>query len=209
MTQSFRLYSVPEAAAVSGLGLKTVNNAIDRGLVTVVEVPTKGRSKPRILTRDDLVRLRLEHGLAGKLSIERRVDLFRRLAENPKARSLSAGEFLVVDVAAARRDVTARIRTLADAEAAVLIDKAVMGGEPVFKGTRIPVYAVVAMLEAGAPEAELLEGYPKLDARLLDLARIWVSAHPRRGRPRRLAASRTPPASVKRILRKTSIPTRP
>lgn len=53
-------------------------------------------------------------------------------------------------------------------------------------GTRIPVRAVVAMLDAGASEDELLEGYPKLNRRLLSLARIWVAAHPPRGRPKSL-----------------------
>lgn len=41
-------------------------------------------------------------------------------------------------------------------------DKAVLNGEPVFKGTRIPVRLIAAMLEQGADEDELLEGYPKL-----------------------------------------------
>lgn len=40
----------------------------------------------------------------------------------------------MVGVAAARRDVSARIKTLAEAEAAIATDKAVMAGEPVFKG---------------------------------------------------------------------------
>lgn len=203
MSATDRLYTVSEAAAVSGLGFKAVNNSIDRGLVTVTAAPSNGRLKPRVLTGEDLVRLRLEHGLAGKLPIERRIDLFRRLSATPKARHLSAGEFLMVDVAAARRDVSARIKTLAEAEAAIATDKAVMAGEPVFKGTRIPVHAVVAMLDAGASEAELLTGYPKLDARLIGLAKVWVAAHPRRGRPRRLEASGLAPTSVRRLIRKT------
>ncbi|WP_158255974.1 MULTISPECIES: DUF433 domain-containing protein [unclassified Brevundimonas] len=203
MSATDRLYTVSEAAAVSGLALKAVNNSIDRGLVTVAAAPRTGRLKPRVLTGEDLVRLRLEHGLAGKLPIERRIDLFQRLSATPKARRLSAGEFLMVDVAAARRDVSARIKTLTEAEAAIATDKAVMAGEPVFKGTRIPVHGVVAMLDAGASEAELLTGYPKLDARLIGLAKVWVAAHPRRGRPRRLEASGLAPTAVRRLSRKT------
>jgi uncharacterized protein (DUF433 family) len=78
------------------------------------------------------------------------------------------------------------VRDLAEAEATVHKDKATLGGEPVFKGTRIPVYGIVAMLEAGASAAELLSGYPKLTARMIELARVWVAAHPRRGRPKSL-----------------------
>lgn len=208
MAVTDRLYTVSEAAAVSGLALKAVNNSIDKGLVEVAPSLGRGRSKPRVLTGTDLVSLRLEHGLAGKLPIEGRLDLFRRLAAKPKARHLPAGEFLMVDVAAARRDVSARIKTLGEAEASVVADKAIMGGEPVFKGTRIPVYAVAAMMEAGAAEDDLLSGYPKLDSRLLRLAKVWVAAHPRRGRPKRLETSGLTPTSVRRVIRKgpTSFP---
>ncbi len=55
-----------------------------------------------------------------------------------------------------------------------------------FKGTRIPVYGIVAMLDAGASAGELLAGYPKLTKRMIELARVWVCAHPRRGRPKSL-----------------------
>ena len=54
-----------------------------------------------------------------------------------------------------------------------------MGGEPVFRGTRVPVRAVAEMLDAGADETELLEGYPALDARRLGVARAWATANPR------------------------------
>ena len=66
--------------------------------------------------------------------------------------------------------------------------KDVMGGEPVFKGTRIPVRMVAAMVSQGAGEAELLEGYPALTARMIELSGIWAAAHPPRGRPKKLAA---------------------
>ena len=46
----------------------------------------------------------------------------------------------------------------------IIEDKAVLGGEPIFEGTRIPVYGIAAMLAAGASEADLLDGYPNLDA---------------------------------------------
>jgi uncharacterized protein (DUF433 family) len=100
---------------------------------------------------------------------------------------LKADDLLLVDVGAARREVAARVRDLDEAERLILIDKETRGGEPVFKGTRIPVYSVVAMLDAGADVAELLSGYPKLDRRKLELGRLWTAAHPRRGRPKRLS----------------------
>jgi uncharacterized protein (DUF433 family) len=76
-----------------------------------------------------------------------------------------------------------------------------LGGEPVFKGTRIPVYGIAAMLEAGATAEEMLSGYPKLTERLLELARIWAAAHPRRGRSKSLSDLGLPMKSTQRVSR--------
>ena len=42
-------------------------------------------------------------------------------------------------------------------------DPAIMGGEPCFRGTRIPVSVLFANIEAGVPLEEILESYPTLD----------------------------------------------
>ena len=187
MTQPARLYTPAEAGAVSGLKLKAVHNAIDKHIVEPVarlRATKATRAAPRYLTGEDLVRLRLWRGVGETLSAERRQRLFSEIAARPTARTVKADDLLIVDVAEARKQVDKGIRDLEAAEALVVKDKATLGGEPVFKGTRIPVYGVAAMLEAGATPEELLSGYPKLDARMLDLARIWLAAHPRRGRPK-------------------------
>ena len=41
-------------------------------------------------------------------------------------------------------------------------DPAVCGGEPVVRGTRIPVHVVLSHLAAGESEASLLENFPRL-----------------------------------------------
>lgn len=66
-------------------------------------------------------------------------------------------------------------------------DSNILGGEPVLKGTRIPVYALAAMRAAGASAEDLIAGYPELSRRNLELAETWSRAHPRRGRPRPLS----------------------
>lgn len=198
MPNTARLYTPAEAAAVSGMGVKAVHNVIDKRFVDVpgkpakpmkAAKPVKGapRRERRYLTADDLVRLRLEYGLAGRLPVERRLSVFRELAANPALKMVKADELLIVDVSEARRQVADRVRDLEEAERSIERSKDVMGGEPVFKGTRIPVYSLVAMMAAGASDADILEGHSRLDARMLDLARLWVAAHPRRGRPKRLA----------------------
>jgi uncharacterized protein (DUF433 family) len=191
-----RLFTPAEAGAVSGLKLKAVHNAIDKRIVVpVAKGLAKGlatvaggarRVQPRFLTGDDLVRLRVWRGVGDTLSAERRIRLFVAIAADPKAKTIKADDLLIVDVGEARKQVEQGVRDLEAAEAIVVKDKATLGGEPVFKGTRIPVYGSIAMLDAGASTEELLGGYPKLTERMLDLARVWVCAHPRRGRPKSL-----------------------
>jgi uncharacterized protein (DUF433 family) len=138
-------------------------------------------------------------GVGDTLSAERRHRLFVAIAAKPTAKTVKADELLIVDVGEARKQVDRGVRDLETAEAVVAKDKATLGGEPVFKGTRIPVYGIAAMLEAGASAEELLSGYPKLTERMLELARIWVAAHPRRGRPKSLSDLGLKTKSTKRV----------
>lgn len=184
------LYTATEASAISGLGVKAVNNAIDKRIIAPAERRTVAKTKAprerRYVTREGLVRLSLWQGV-GSLPGETWRAVYDEISRNPAAKTVKAGDYLIVDVEAARKKVDERLKVFAEAHRAIHRDPDIMGGEPVFKGTRIPVYAIAAMLEDGASEDELLSGYPRLDRRKLSLARIWATAHPRRGRPKRLS----------------------
>ncbi len=208
MASTARLYTPAEAGAVSGLKLKAVQNAIDKHIVEPVAKarPVKvgvARRSPRFLTGEDLVRLRIWRGVGDTLSAERRHLLFVAIASRPTAKTVKADELLIVDVGEARKQVDRGVRDLEAAEAIVTKDKGTLGGEPVFKGTRIPVYGIAAMLEAGATADDLLSGYPKLNERMLDLARIWAAAHPRRGRPKSLSDLGLKVKTTRRVSRKS------
>ena len=131
-----------------------------------------------------LLCLRLERDLAGALPVEDRRTLFASVYEHPQVKTLRATEVLVVDLDTARRQVAGKLKELRRAEGLVHEDPEVMGGEPVFRGTRIPVRLVAEMLAGGASEAEILSGYPALNAEKLRLASIWAKAHPREAGPR-------------------------
>jgi uncharacterized protein (DUF433 family) len=189
MNVAARIYTPAEAAAVSGVGIKAVHNAIDKRIVDTVPAPVSSKGSPnrRALTKDDLLRLKLWYGIGSTLAAERRQRLFDEIKASPAAKTVKADDLLIVDVGEARRQLKARMEELEEAEAMVERVKGVMGGEPVFRSTRIPVRMVAAMVAQGAGEAELLEGYPRLTARMIALAKIWSAAHPARGRPKKLA----------------------
>jgi len=65
----------------------------------------------------------------------------------------------------------------------VVTDPEVLGGMPVIRGTRIPVYDVAASVAAGVPVARILAAYPALDAEQIELATLYVEANPPRARP--------------------------
>jgi uncharacterized protein (DUF433 family) len=78
-----------------------------------------------------------------------------------------------------------QLKQFARMQAMVITDPEIMGGTPVFKGTRIPVELVAEMLAQGASAGKILEGYPTLDEQKIAAASLYMSAFPRRGRPSR------------------------
>jgi len=96
--------------------------------------------------------------------------------------------FLTVSLSEFVADADDRSIRLSAAQDMVVEDPAILGGTPVIRGTRIPVYDVVASVTAGLPRARILAAYPGLEETTLDLAVLYAEANPVRGRPRRLAA---------------------
>jgi uncharacterized protein (DUF433 family) len=89
--------------------------------------------------------------------------------------------------------------SLEAANAAVTEDEAILGGEAVFKGTRVPVRLIATMLADGVADEEILSGYPALERNYLPLASLWVAAHPLRNQPKTLKERGYAPISTKRI----------
>lgn len=74
-----------------------------------------------------------------------------------------------------------------DSAALVTSDPEIMGGTPVFAGTRVPVEIVLASAVAGAGMNQLRAAYSFLTDAHLAAARVYTEANPRLGRPRRLS----------------------
>lgn len=206
MRNTERAYTPAEAAAVSGLAVKAVHNAIDKNIILARLAHRAGRT----LNDDDLLRLELWYGVGSILSADRRKRLFDAIDEDPNAETIRADEYLIVDVARAREQLSARADALREAELMIGVRKGIMDGEPVFKGTRIPVRMIAAMKAEGASVEEITDGYPSLTERTIDFSAIWTAAHPARGRPRKLSELGMTVKSSKRVsLRKDGTAKRP
>jgi uncharacterized protein (DUF433 family) len=75
------------------------------------------------------------------------------------------------------------LRDLRRARSLVLTDPEIMGGDPVFRGIRIPVHLIAELATQGSSQAELLESYPRLTAEMIRLAPVCAAAYPRRNQP--------------------------
>jgi uncharacterized protein (DUF433 family) len=175
------LFTPTEAAVLTGLSLKAVNNAIDRNTVSAVP----GEEGGRLLDARALVSLAIERRLADRVAPELRRQVFDALVESPRNAVLLEGGLLKIDLREPRRALAASLRDLRRARRMVVSDPEILGGDPVFRGTRVPVHMIAELIAQGSTPGELIGGYPKLTAEMIRLALLYAAAYPLRGRPRR------------------------
>lgn len=178
------VYTPSQVAAVTGLPLPAVHKAIEHKLIRP-KLVREGNSVQRLLSRSQALYLRMEAQGLRSLPLAERRQVARAIQQNPgiDAVFISEGSVIVIQCKAARKDVDAGLRRLAEATGMVESDPETMRGTPVYKGTRIPVHAIADMLSQGASVEDILEGYPALTREKVELAPLYVKAFPRRGRP--------------------------
>lgn len=176
------LFTPTEAAVLTGLSLKSVNNAIDKKTISAVP----GDEGSRLLDARALVSLSIERRLSDRLATpELRRKVFDALDDTSRNVVSLEGGLLKIDLRQPRRELAASLRDLRRARRLVISDPEILGGDPVFRGTRVPVHLVAELVAQGSKPAELIEGYPRLTTEMIRLAPIYASAYPLRGRPRR------------------------
>ena len=101
-----------------------------------------------------------------------------------------------MDVSTFVSEARRHIAEIEDALELISVDPDVMGGTPVFAGTRVPVEPVLASVKEGIERKRIERAYPFLTDKHLEAAKVYVSVHPRRGRPSK-AASALPSWKIK------------
>jgi uncharacterized protein (DUF433 family) len=176
------LFTPTEAAVLTGLTLKAVNNAIDRNTVSAVP----GEEGSRLLDARALVSLSIERRLSDRIAPELRRKVFDALADASRhVVSLEDG-LIKIDLRQPRRELAASMRDLRRARHMVVSDPEILGGDPVFRGTRVPVHVIAQLVGQGSKQAALIEGYPRLTAEMIRLAPVYAAAYPLRGPKRKL-----------------------
>ena len=144
------LFTPTEAAVLTRLSVKAVNNAIDKKTVPTVSGRRAGHAT-RLLDLRGLMSLTLERRLADRFAPELRREVFNALATAPRNRVSLEGGFLTIDLREPRRELATSLRTLRRARALVISDPDILGGDPVFRGTRVPVHLIATLLGRDRP----------------------------------------------------------
>ena len=174
------LMTANEAASVTGVPLRQVHRIIDAGLMGGA---VKRRDNARLLAPKALVGLKLAHETADVLTLRSRRAVVATSIRLPR-QSMIRTDLVVIDARPAARAVRSGLSQLIKARGNVSSAPDVLGGTPVFKGTRIPVHDVADMLANGDRPAAIMKAFPQLDEDKIRLAAIYALAYPARGRPR-------------------------
>lgn len=181
-SETATMITVNEAAFAAGVTVKAVNQAIDREHIQTRALQRATDRARRGIGASDAVYLAVRQVLAPDLW-PKLYRSFRGKTVGELPRRFEVGA-VVIDLERAIEKVEDRLRLLDRIAERVEVDPEVRGGEPVFRGTRTPVYAIARKIELGSSSEELREDYPQLQEADLDLATQYAKLYPRRGRPR-------------------------
>jgi uncharacterized protein (DUF433 family) len=186
----FAALTLKETSVLSGAPEKAIRHEL---AAHVVRASRSGRR--RRFSARDVVYFLLVNELPVGLDRSLRRELFDLLAANKQRagrwrrephRLILDGEVPVVlptdDLV---KRVEARVGTFLRGRDRVVSRPEVLGGEPVFDGTRISVRFVGERARKGEAERDLLEDYPALEPADIEFARMYVALGRPPGRPRK------------------------
>ncbi len=184
--------SIKEASVLSGVTEKVVRHELAARTLR----PVRRRHRRVELDEAAVAFLSLVARLPVELGREDRRDLFALMAGDADAvgrwrrtggRLVLQGDVpIVVPVGETLREAAANVRLFEKGRRRVSSRPDVLGGEPVFEGTRVSVTHVGLRASKGESLVSLLEDFPRLTAADVAFARIFVKLGRRPGRPRKL-----------------------
>lgn len=214
-----QLIPTAEAAFIAGLTDRQMHRVVDEHLVPDALVGQQGNS--RLFTRLGAAFAKFYFATEELLvaGARRQVldELFARVVKLPiKDHVLTLvvlegvnwkveRQTVIVDVMPYVLGAYARAMEVDQAAALVTTDPEVLGGTPVFAGTRLPLDVVLSSLAKGIDLERLRASYSFLTEAHVQAAKVYEQVHPRRGRPRRLSEMNPEvPRRVTRIARRTA-----
>jgi uncharacterized protein (DUF433 family) len=170
-----------EAAQLSGVSATVVNKAIEQKAVRI-----KTSKSGSLIDAHDIGALQMFGSMPFGLPVVFKKRVSAWLRETGSGAELPLTDALIVRKSEAVEEAMRRALRYVELRQRFLeINPAVQGGEPVIRGTRIPIRGLAKQIEAGETMKVLRKEYDYIDAEAFEFATMWASANPRRGRPAR------------------------
>jgi len=188
-------FSLKEAAAIAELPESVVRTALEKkvsaprsrsvGKVVRYTFDVKELFFVKLLSAFPLGLNRDDKRSLRDLVFRRTKTAGRWHAEGPDLVLKHGDLVLHVEVKRLRNHLAHNLVTYYRGRRRIVSDPDILGGEPIFEGTRIPIAHVSAIVRRGIDATEILEDYPVLSARDLAYAAIHAKMKAPPGRPRK------------------------
>ena len=180
--------SIRETAVLAGVPKKTIEKAIETGIMEPVSrsVRMPGKTKQFLSLQAVAYFSALETARLLDLPVHHKKAIWRKLSQQaqllPNAIEFSPGTVLrVKELSQERVAAASRYRSARDEFIEARGD--ILGGTPVIRGTRMTVYAVLGRLQGGETIDDLVEDNPDIPREAFEVAELFAKTHPMRGRP--------------------------
>ena len=199
-----QLFSVTEAAAIAEISPATIRTALEKKSLSPSYKRKTGKAVRYRFSTGDVLLIKVLAEFPFPLGKRDKQSLAQILARGDRRAAhwslqgsdlvYRSGEMQVsIQCKPCRQTVARNLAAYRWGRRRVTSSPEVLGGEPVFQGTRIPLQHVASLFRKGVPEHEIAEDFPSLSARDLAYARLSARFGEKPGRPRkRLAMQRQP-----------------
>ncbi len=195
------LFSVSEAAAIAEVSPETIRTALEKKSVAPSSKRRTGKVVRYQFSVGDVLFLKVLVEFPFALTKEDKQSLAKILSRGNRSaeRWAREGADLVyrsgdiqvsVQCKAFRQKVAQNLSAFRWGRRRIVSDSEVLGGESVFRGTRIPLQHVASLFRKGISEKEIAQDFPALSSRDLAYARLFSRLGERPGRPRKRLAFR-------------------
>jgi uncharacterized protein (DUF433 family) len=189
-------YSVREAAAIAEVPPKIIRTALERKVLTSSSQRKVGQAVRHELSVRDVLFTKLlwkfpfSLSKADKMALEELVIRHNHSVHQWQMKGpdlvFSSGDITVlVEYKNIRKRLAENVAAFHWGKRRITSSPSIMNGEPVFRGTRIPLEHVAALFRRSVSEKEIAEDFPQLSSRDLHFARLYGQLGPRPGRPRK------------------------
>ena len=192
-------FSVNEAAAIAEVPPDTIRTALEKKSMAPSFKRKTGNAVRYRFSVGDVLFVKVLVEFPFPLSKEDKQSLAKILSRGDRraARWSRKGSDLVyrsgdmqvsVECKSFRQTVARNLAAYRWGRRRIVSSPEILGGEPVFRGTRVPLQHVASLYRKGVPEREIAEDFPALSDRDFAYARLVARFGEKPGRPKKRLA---------------------